>query len=815
MATRIALAGNPNAGKTTLFNLLTGANQYVGNWPGVTVEKKEGKLKSSFGAKDEVIITDLPGIYSLSPYTLEEVVTRTYILDEQPEAIINIIDGTNLERNLYLTTQLAELGVPMVVAVNMMDEVKKRGDEIDVATLSERLGMPVVEISALKNEGIQGLVDATMAHGSADAIVPTTFEEGVEKALADIAEQLPASVAADQRRWYSIKLFERDEKIVDALGLSDSAKAAVEKIITATEDAADDDSESLITCGRYDRIEGIVEGALKVKNKGQLTTSDKIDRVVTNRILGLPIFVVIMFLVYYISVSTVGSVATGWANDGVFGDGWFLDPSPIVQVDGAQVAFDEVNDEYENAVTVLDTGVGGSYDSYDDETGEDEFVKVDQDAYDEAVAVVESYGETAEEYGEAGPDPSDYGIWIPGIPALLENFFASINFDTDSWVYALIMDGIIAGVGAVLGFVPQMMILFILLAILESCGYLARVAFVLDRIFRRFGLSGKSFIPLLIGSGCGVPGIMASRTIENLADRRMTIMTVTFIPCGAKLPVIALFAGAIYGGAWWVAPSAYFLGIATVLCSGIILKKTKPFAGEAAPFVMELPAYHLPTVGGVLRSMWERAWAFIKKACTILLLACIVIWFLSTYGFEDGSFCAVSDTSFSLLAGIGSAFAWIFIPLGFGDWQAAAASLSGLAAKEDIVATLGILYAGDTGNWYSNFANTYGPVAAYAFMAFNLICVPCFAALTAAAREHNSKKWFWAQVGYQMGVAWLIALWVFNFGGLISGEAPLSIWTALAAVTFVGFLYLLFRPNKYKGVKSQNAVKAQIESETK
>lgn len=815
MATRIALAGNPNAGKTTLFNLLTGANQYVGNWPGVTVEKKEGKLKSSFGAKEEVTITDLPGIYSLSPYTMEEVVTRTYLLDEAPEAIINIIDGTNLERNLYLTTQIAELGIPVVVAINMMDEVRKRGDEIDTAKLSERLGMPVVEISALKNEGIQGVVDAALSHKEAGSIVGTTFDEGVESALAKIDALLPASVSDVHRRWYDIKLFERDEKVIESLNLSEDAKTEIEKITVAAEDAADDDSESLITSGRYDRIEGIVDGALKVKSKGKLTTSDKIDRVVTNRILGLPIFVVIMFLVYYISVSTVGTVATDWANDGVFGDGWFLDPSPIVQVDGAQAAFDEVQGEYDDACSVLDAGIGGEYDSYDDETGEDEVVKVDKETYDDAVAVVEQYGETADEYGEAGPDPSEYGIWIPGIPSLLDNFFDSINFDKDSWVYALIMDGIVAGVGAVLGFVPQMMILFILLAILESCGYLARVAFVLDRIFRRFGLSGKSFIPLLIGSGCGVPGIMASRTIENLADRRMTIMTVTFIPCGAKLPVIALFAGAIYGGAWWVAPSAYFLGIATVLCSGIILKKTKPFAGEAAPFVMELPAYHLPTVGGVLRSMWERAWAFIKKACTILLLACIVIWFLSTYGFENGEFCAVSTTQFSLLAGIGSAFAWLFTPLGFGDWQAAAASLSGLAAKEDIVATLGILYAGDNGLWFQNFANSYGPAAAYAFMAFNLICVPCFAALTAAAREHNSKKWFWAQVGYQMGVAWLIGLWVFNFAGLVTGEASFGIWTVLAIATFVGFLYLLFRPNKYKDVKAQNAVKAHLKGETK
>ncbi len=863
---RVALVGNPNCGKTTLFNALTGSNQYCGNWPGVTVEKKGGKLK----ADKSIEITDLPGIYSLSPYTLEEVVARNFIIEEKPDAILNIVDGSNLERNLYLTTQLLEMGVPMVVAVNMMDIVRKRGDEIYIDQLASELGCNVVEISALKNEGIDEVVNCLKTINAASAPKPITFSAPIEEALGAIRGRLGNAVPENLARFYAIKLLEQDKKIIESL----PAVPDVSDIIAKAEKECDDDTESAVINDRYTFIGTIIDNC-RNKNAASsgLTTSDKIDRVVTNRILALPIFIVVMFLVYYISVTSVGTLATDWANNGVFGDGWFLGPG--------QEQFDEEKEAYETAQESvvayeeaaikqgLDpasetftqdakaAGIVGSYESYDEDTGVDETVKVDSATYAEALetlapykgdqeaiaayeeaakkqgldpasetfvdeatkaGVVATYKNTqgeqvevdaakyAEELKGSEPDPTKYGIWVPGIPVLVENALDSIG--CVDWLKALILDGIVAGIGAVLGFVPQMLVLFFMLAILESCGYLSRVAFILDRVFRRFGLSGKSFIPLLIGSGCGVPGIMASRTIENQADRRMTVMTVTFIPCGAKLPVIALFAGAIFGGAWWVAPSAYFLGIATVLCSGVILKKTRFFAGEVAPFIMELPAYHLPTLGTVLRSTWERAWAFIKKALTILLLACIVIWFVSTYGWEDGVFCAVSDTSNSILAGIGNAFAWMFIPLGFGDWQAAAASLSGLAAKEDIVATLGILFASEDASWYTNFALSYGLAAGYAFMAFNLIAVPCFAALTAAAREHNSKKWFWAQVAFQMGTAWVIALWIFQFAGLFTGEVAFNVFTVVAIVLFALFLYLLFRPNKWKGKKAERAVEA-------
>lgn len=862
---RVALVGNPNCGKTTLFNALTGSNQYCGNWPGVTVEKKGGKLK----ADKSIEITDLPGIYSLSPYTLEEVVARNFIIEEKPDAILNIVDGSNLERNLYLTTQLLEMGIPMVIAVNMMDVVRKRGDEIYVDQLANELGCNVVEISALKNEGIDEVVNCLKSIGLASLPKPITFSAPVEEAVHAIQGRLGDSVPENLRRFYAVKLLEQDKKIVESLpGASD-----VSDIISKAEKECDDDTESAVINDRYTFIGNIIDHCRDKNSASQLTTSDKIDRVVTNRFLALPIFVVVMFLVYYISVTTVGTVATDWANDGVFGDGWFLGPGQE-QFDEENEAFEEASENvaaFEEAAEAegLDpssetflkdaeaAGLIGTYEAYDEDTGEDEVIEVDAATYEESLETLapyqgdqeaiaafeaaaieqgldpeaEDFADQAEEAGIVAtyvnadgeesevdaatyaeelegsePDPTQYGIWVTGIPVLVEDALASI--DCVDWLQALILDGIVAGVGAVLGFVPQMLILFFMLAILESCGYLARVAFILDRIFRRFGLSGKSFIPLLIGSGCGVPGIMASRTIENQADRRMTVMTVTFIPCGAKLPVIALFAGAIFGGAWWVAPSAYFLGIATVLCSGVILKKTRFFAGEAAPFIMELPAYHLPTPGTVLRSTWERAWAFIKKACTILLLACILIWFVSTYGWEDGIFCAVSDTSYSILAAIGNAFAWVFVPQGFGDWQAAAASLSGLAAKEDIVATLGILFASEDASWYTNFASSYGYAAGYAFLAFNLIAVPCFAALTAAAREHNSKKWFWAQVAFQIGTAWVISLWVFQFAGLFTGEVTFNVFTVVAIVLFVAFLYLLFRPNKWKNVKGERAVDA-------
>lgn len=859
---RVALAGNPNSGKTTLFNALTGSNQYVGNWPGVTVEKKGGKLK----ADKSIEITDLPGIYSLSPYTLEEVVARNFLIQEKPDAILNIVDGSNLERNLYLTTQLLEMGVPVVVAVNMMDVVRKRGDEIHAEQLAKELGCNVVEISALKNEGIDEVVNCLKTIGSASAPTPITFSAVAEEAISTIEGRLPSSVPANLKRFYAIKLLEKDSKIASALEEAPDVSDVVAKV----EKESDDDTESVIINDRYSYISTIIDHCRSKNMASQLTTSDKIDRVVTNRILALPIFVVVMFLVYYISVSTVGTVATDWANDGVFGDGWYLGTG--------QEQFDEVSEEFEGAQESVDAfeaaaeeegldpasetfvedaeaaGLTATYESYDDESGENETVEVDSDAYREALDILAPYqgdqnaiaafeaaaieegldpesedfvdeaadagimatyvdedGETqevdadtyAEELEGSEPDPAEYGMWVPGIPVLAEQGLDSIG--CADWLKALILDGIIAGVGAVLGFVPQMLVLFLLLAFLESCGYMARIAFILDRVFRRFGLSGKSFVPILIGTGCGVPGIMSSRTIENQNDRRMTVMTTTFIPCGAKLPIIALFAGAVYGGEWWVAPSAYFLGIIAILCSGVILKKTRFFAGDPAPFVMELPAYHLPTIGAVLRSMWERAWSFIKKAGTIILVACILIWFISSYGFVDGVFQAVEDQNDSILAIIGGAICWIFAPQGFGDWQAASATITGLIAKENVVSTFGILYDGDAG-WYANVQAAFTYASGYAFLAFNLLCAPCFAAMGAIKREMNNTKWFFAAIGYQCGIAWVVSLWIYQFAGMVVGEVSFNVFTVLAIATFIAFLWLLFRPNKWQGKAAVRAV---------
>lgn len=823
---RVALVGNPNCGKTTLFNALTGANQYVGNWPGVTVEKKSGKLK----ADKSIEITDLPGIYSLSPYTLEEVIARDFLIKEHPDAILNIVDGTNLERNLYLSTQLLEMGIPVVVAVNMMDVVRKRGDQINITALEEKLSCPVVEISALKNEGIDQVVNCLKTIPSTVGIEAMAYSREVEDALTEIIERFEGSLeyslkdlkreeegAIDQvpehlQRFYAIKLLENDEKIRESL----KNPPDVSDIIARIEKHFDDDTESVITNERYTWISSIMHSARTLGNEDGLTTSDKIDRVVTNRFLALPIFAVVMFLVYYISVSTVGTFATDWANDGVFGDGWFLGAGGdeyaevVDEFDDASesvAAFDEaaiaegLDPESDTFLFEAEqAGIVGSYEAYDDETGENELVEVDAAAYEEAKDIIAASG------GEV-PDPTEYGIWVPGLPVIIGDALASI--DAADWLTALILDGIVAGVGAVLGFIPQMLVLFLLLAFLESCGYMSRIAFILDRVFRRFGLSGKSFVPILIGTGCGVPGVMASRTIENQNDRRMTVMTTTFIPCGAKLPIIALFAAAVFGGVWWVAPSAYFLGIAAILCTGIILKKTRFFAGDPAPFIMELPAYHMPTVGAVLRSMWERAWSFIKKAGTIILLACILVWFISTYGVVDGTFMAVEDQNDSILAVLGTLICWIFNPLGWGDWQAASAAVTGLIAKENVVGTLGILYNGDAG-WYANVQAAFTPLVAYSFLAFNLLCAPCFAAMGAIKREMNNRKWFWAAIGYQCGLAWVVALWIYQIGGMITGEVAFGPFTVIAILLAIAFIYLLFRKNKYKGkVESLTSVAAE------
>ncbi len=819
MDIKIALAGNPNCGKTTLFNALTGSNQFVGNWPGVTVEKKEGKLKKH----SDVVIMDLPGIYSLSPYTLEEVVARNYLIEERPDAILNIIDGTNLERNLYLTTQLTELGIPVVVAVNMMDIVKKNGDKINTAELSRQLGCKIVEISALKGTGIMEAAEAAVDAAKNGRTIPQhTFAGVVEHALAHIEEAALHDLPEDRQRWYAIKIFERDEKILGKLNIDSATLAHIEKDIKAAEEELDDDAESIITNERYVYIASIIKACYKKSNQGKLSTSDKIDKIVTNRWLGLPIFALVMFLVYYISMVTVGSAATDWANDGLFGDGYHLvgigaseankaadeygDTDAIIEgflakaneegidAEAAEAAMDQESEDYDSKTAVEEIKAVESkatfkefgYTLEDEETLETTDETGDIADLDDAVALYDKY--------EGGVDPADYGVWVPGIPVLVEKGLEKAG--AAEWLSGLILDGIVAGVGAVLGFVPQMLVLFLLLAFLEACGYMARIAFVLDRIFRKFGLSGKSFIPILIGSGCGIPGIMASRTIENERDRRMTIMTTTFIPCGAKVPFIAMIAGAIFGGSAIVATSAYFIGVAAIIISGIMLKKTKMFAGDPAPFVMELPAYHLPTVGNVLRSMWERGWSFIKKAGTIILLSTILVWFTTYFGFADGKFGMLSEDQLdeSILATIGGAIAWIFKPLGWGTWQAAVASITGLVAKENIVGTMGILYGGE-GTVYSAIAQAFTGISAYSFLVFNLLCAPCFAAIGAIKREMNSAKWTWFAIGYQCGFAYIIALMINQFGLLFTGNVNV-VGLIFALLALAGIIYMLVRPYK-------------------
>ena len=787
---KIALAGNPNSGKTTLFNALTGSNQFVGNWPGVTVEKKEGKLKKH----DDVTIMDLPGIYSLSPYTLEEVVARNYLIDQRPDAILNIIDGTNLERNLYLTTQLTELGIPVVIAINMMDVVRKNGDKINVQELSRELGCQIVEISALKGEGVMDAAEAAVAAAKSTKTVPMhTFSGPVEHAIAHIEEAAVHNLPEEQQRWYAIKIFERDDKVLDQLKIDPSVMAHIEEDIKAAEKELDDDAESIITNERYVYIAEIIKACYKKKNAGQLSASDKIDRIVTNRWLGLPIFAVVMFLVYYISMVTVGSAATDWANDGLFGDGWHL-----LGIGSGE--YTEVADAYGEASLVVD-----GYEAYIEEHGalaaDGTFT---YDVEDEETLAVTTETATLADYEEAKatldeigdePDPADFGVWVPGVPVLVGNALEAAG--ASEWLSGLILDGIVAGVGAVLGFVPQMLVLFLLLAFLEACGYMARIAFVLDRIFRKFGLSGKSFIPMLIGTGCGIPGVMASRTIENERDRRMTIMTTTFIPCGAKVPFIAMIAGAIFGGSAWVSTSAYFIGMAAIVISGIMLKKTRMFAGEPAPFVMELPAYHWPTLGNVLRSMWERGWSFIKKAGTIILLSTIFVWFTSYFGWVDGQFQMLSDDQIdcSILAAIGGAIDWIFAPLGWGNWQAVVASITGLVAKENIVGTLGVLYGGGGGSVYDAMAAAFTAITAYSFLVFNLLCAPCFAAIGAIKREMNSAKWTWFAIGYQCGFAYVIALMINQFGNLFTGNANI-LGVIVSVILLAGIIYMLCKPYK-------------------
>ncbi len=831
MSIRIALAGNPNCGKTTLFNALTGSNQFVGNWPGVTVEKKEGKLKKH----DDVIITDLPGIYSLSPYTLEEVVARNYLIGERPDAILNIIDGTNLERNLYLTTQLTELGIPVVVAINMMDIVKKNGDKINTEELSRQLGCKIVEISALKGTGVMEAADAAIDAAKNSKTVPMhTFAGVVEHALAHIEEAAVHNMPEEQQRWYAIKIFERDDKVLDSMHIDPQVLAHIEEDIKAAEKEMDDDAESIITNERYIYIASIIKACYKKQNRGQLSTSDKIDKVVTNRWLGLPIFAVIMFLVYYISMVTVGAAATDWANDGLFGDGYHLfgmgtaqyeeaaeqygDTDLIIGAfadeygtDDIAAALDMESEDYSEdaakaALEELDTLVPAdasvSYEVEDEETLAVETVDgVTKADYE---AAVEEYLNTDYKEAYGAPDTSTYGTWVPGIPVLIGNALEAAG--TADWLSGLLLDGIVAGVGAVLGFVPQMLVLFLLLAFLEACGYMARIAFVLDRIFRKFGLSGKSFIPMLIGTGCGVPGIMASRTIENERDRRMTIMTTTFIPCGAKVPFIAMIAGAIFGGSAWVATSAYFVGMAAIIISGIMLKKTKMFAGDPAPFVMELPAYHMPTLGNVLRSMWERGWAFIKKAGTIILLSTILVWFTSYFGFTADGFRMLTEDELdqSILAAIGGAICWIFAPLGFGTWEATVASITGLVAKENIVGTMGILY-GASGDVYTTLASVFTPISGYAFLVFNLLCAPCFAAIGAIKREMNNAKWTWFAIGYQCGFAYIVALMINQFGNAFTGHLNvIGLIFALAALAVI--IYMLVRPYK-EATKLETKVK--------
>ena len=813
MNIKIALAGNPNSGKTTLFNALTGANQFVGNWPGVTVEKKEGKLKKH----SDVTITDLPGIYSLSPYTLEEVVARNYLIDERPDAILNIVDGTNLERNLYLTTQLCELGIPVVIAINMMDVVEKTGVKINIEELSRQLGCKVVSISALKGKGVMDAAEEAIKAAEEKKPVPKhPFDGSVEHAIAHIEEACVHDMPEEEQRWYAVKIFERDDKVVEKLNLNKETLDHIEKDIKAVEDEYDDDAESIITNERYVYIGKIINSVYKNKQKGQLSTSDKIDKIVTNRWLGLPIFMVVMFLVYYISMVTVGSAATDWANDGLFGDGFHLfgigsaqyeeHADAIGKLTGAAesagnedllAALDFESEKYDaNAAVASVKSFAASvkdndeftFDVEDEETLEVKKETITgKDVKDAAEIFVKNEGKP--------DDPAEFGVWVPGIPVVVGNWLEAAK--APEWLSSLILDGIIAGVGAVLGFVPQMLVLFFLLAFLESCGYMARIAFVLDRIFRRFGLSGKSFIPILIGTGCGIPGIMASRTIENERDRRMTIMTTTFIPCGAKVPFIAMIAGAIFGGSPWVATSAYFIGMAAIIISGIMLKKTKPFAGEPAPFVMELPAYHWPTLGNVLRSMWERGWSFIKKAGTIILLSTIVLWFLSRFGWVDGSFTMLGEEEIgnSILAVIGNGIAWIFAPLGWGNWQAAVASITGLIAKENIVGTMGVLYGGGEMSTWAALASVFTGVTGFSFLVFNLLCAPCFAAMGAIRREMNSGKWTAFAIAYQCGFAYVIALCINQIGGAFTGN--LNVFGLIVAILLIAFmLYMLFRPYK-------------------
>ncbi len=819
---KIALAGNPNCGKTTLFNALTGSNQFVGNWPGVTVEKKEGKLKKH----DDVVIMDLPGIYSLSPYTLEEVVARNYLIEERPDAILNIIDGTNLERNLYLTTQLTELGIPVVIAVNMMDVVRKNGDQINVKELSRQLGCEIVEISALKGDGVMEAAEAAVkaAQDKTKTIPMHTFSGPVEHAIAHIEEAAVHTMPEEQQRWYAIKIFERDDKVLQKMNIPADVMQHIQQDIQAAEKELDDDAESIITNERYVYIAEIIKSCYKQKNKGQLSTSDKIDKVVTNRWLGLPIFAVVMFLVYWIAMVAVGAPATDWANDGVFGDGWHL-------LGIGSKAYNETNDEYTAAIQAVDAFLGTEIDPEAEDfdaqtllsdmksfqpTSDTATVDVEDEetlAINTMTAYYDALPEGADkmddvvqmtfvdavkyltENGFDAPDPADYGVWVPGIPVLVSNGLESAG--AADWLSGLINDGIVAGVGAVLGFVPQMLVLFLMLAFLEACGYMARIAFVLDRVFRKFGLSGKSFIPMLIGVGCGVPGVMASRTIENERDRRMTVMTTTFIPCGAKVPFIAMIAGAIFGGSAWVSTSAYFIGMAAIIVSGIMLKKTKMFAGDPAPFVMELPAYHWPTLGNVLRSMWERGWSFIKKAGTIILLSTIFVWFTTYFGWVDGTFRMLDESEIqsSILAAIGGVIAWIFKPLGWGNWQAAVASITGLVAKENIVGTLGILYGGGDGTVYQNISAAFTGISGFSFLVFNLLCAPCFAAIGAIKREMNNRKWTWFAIGYQCGFAYLVGLMINQFGGLFTGSVNvIGLIFALAALALM--VYMLVRPYK-------------------
>ena len=809
---KIALAGNPNCGKTTLFNALTGSNQFVGNWPGVTVEKKEGRLKKH----DDVIIMDLPGIYSLSPYTLEEVVARNYLITERPDAILNIIDGTNLERNLYLTTQLTELGIPVVIAINMMDVVRKNGDEINVKELSRELGCEIVEISALKGDGVMEAAEAAVrAAGGAKTVPMHTFSGPVEHAIAHIEEAAVHGLPEEQQRWYAIKIFERDDKVLAQLKVPAETMDHIEEDIKAAETELDDDAESIITNERYVYIAQLMKGCYKKKNRGGLSASDKIDKIVTNRWLGLPIFAVVMFLVYWVAMVGVGAPATDWANDGLFGDGWHLfgiGTAEYTEVaDNYTAAMDAVSGYYEldteaenfdadaalaDMKAVQPDADSATIEVEDEETLAQNEMTVYYDAIPEDADEESTVGMTyvdavsyLEENGFDEPDPADYGVWVPGIPVLIGNGLEAAG--TADWLSGLILDGIVAGVGAVLGFVPQMLVLFLMLAFLEACGYMARIAFVLDRIFRKFGLSGKSFIPMLIGTGCGIPGIMASRTIENERDRRMTIMTTTFIPCGAKVPFISMVAGAIFGGAAWVATSAYFVGMAAIIISGIMLKKTKMFSGDPAPFVMELPAYHWPTIGNVLRSMWERGWSFIKKAGTIILLSTIFVWFTTYFGWVDGTFQMLSEEQIdaSILARIGRGIAWIFAPLGWGNWQAAVASITGLVAKENIVGTMGILYP----DGWSEIGAAFTQISGYSFLVFNLLCAPCFAAIGAIKREMNNARWTWFAIGYQCGFAYAIALMINQFGKAFTGE--MNIIGLIAAIAVLAaIVYMLFKP---------------------